>query len=295
MAAIVTRLYAENPKNLTDDFSHVKFYDATDSSGSGKALLATVAIDTSNTNPIDSGFTSYLHNTGDNTKYVSASYYYNDGATSRETRTSEWVLQGQDRWDTMFKNEMQDSAEAVWDATDRQYFKERALEALFPDFFFEKIDTSLTVDNNSSSQTYQYTLPQGFFYIAEVGIGRPNSQSVQKFVIVTPDNWKVEQNKLMFASLSGLTDDYDIRLVGSKKYMEVGEVPVRLDSLIMIHLRMSAYMQMSDDFPRFLKWSRMQKGTKVSFAEMKEWVKSLDRMFQAEKQRIKSSVMSTSN
>lgn len=289
MAAIVVRLYSNNPNDGTTSFDQVKFYEATSSAGAGKALITTVSIDTTNRNPIDPGFTSKLHTTGDNTKYAASAWY--NSTTTVETRTSDWVLQGEDRWDTMFKNEMQDTAEAVWTATDRKSYKSRALEALYPDFFFESIDTSLTIANNSTTQTHQFSLPFGMFLVAEVGVGKPNDQTNQPFKILHPDNWTIEQDKLNIKSLSGLTDTHQIRMIGSKKYMEVGEIPLRLDPLALIHMRMSAYLRLSDDYPRFLKWSRMQKGTKVTFAELKAWIKDLDRLFEAEKGRLRDMFM----
>ena len=285
MTQIIERLYAENPIDGTDTFNQVRFYEATDSSGTGTALIAIVSIDTTTINPIDPGFTMYTHTTGDNTKYVSATYY--STTNNNETRRSDWVLQGQDRWDTMFTSELQDSTSSVWTATDRSYIKGKALQALFPDFFYESIDTSLTVVNNSTTQTKIYTVPIGIFQISEVGVGNPNSFT-QPFRLVIQDNWEFEQNKLRFFNMSGLSDTYPLRIVASKKYMEVGQVPTRLDPLAMLYMKMSAYQKLADDYPRYLKWSRLQKGNKVTLEGLRLLIKDLRNQFEEERGRQKS-------
>jgi hypothetical protein len=240
--------------------------------------------------PVSPGYSTYTRIGGSLTKFYASAFY--NSVSLLQSAYSAWVQGGQDRWDTMFMDELKDTSSAVWSATDRSYFKKKALEALFPDFFYETIDTSLLIVNDSTTQTYSYTLPVNIFQISEVGVGNPNDHANYPFVVVLPETWKTEQNKLVFSSLSGLTDDYPIRLVCSKKYMDVGEVPVRLDPLAMIHLRMSAYMQMVDDYPRFLKWARLQGGTKVTFEGLKLLVRELERQFNSEKERQKSLAMS---
>jgi hypothetical protein len=280
----IIKLYSDNPKDGTTIFDKVRFYEADDSTGTNAAVIATVDINTANVTFIDSGFTFYTYPSGSITKYY-ASTWYNSSSTI-ETTKSDYVQGGEDRWDTMFKSEMQDTAEAVWTDTDRGYMKTKALEALYPDFFYETIDTSLTVDNDTAP-SFQYTIPFGIFNISEVGIGKPNDYVNQPFKVVHPNNWVVEQNKLRFNSLSGMTDDYDIRLVCSKKYLDVGEVPSRLDPLAMYHLRMSAYIKMADDYPRFLTWARLQKGTKVSFENLRLHAREFERLFNAEREKQK--------
>ena len=192
----------------------------------------------------------------------------------------------------MFMDELQDTASAVWSANDREYIKQKALEALYPDFFYEVIDTSLTVDKDTTP-SHTYTTPFGIFYISEVGIGKPNDQANQPFTILNDENWSFEQDKLHIYSLAGVTDAYQIRLIASKKYLEVGEVPTRLDPLVMYHLRMSAYIKLADDFPRFLKWSKLQKGSKVTLEGLRLLIKDYERRFLEERERMKSLARST--
>lgn len=281
----VIKLFSDNPKDGTTTFNQVRFYQADDSSGTNSALIATVAIDTSNLNPIDPGFTYYIYTSGNTSKFYASTWY--QSASAVETDKSTWIQGGQDRWDQMFMDEMQDTTSSVWTSTDRGYFKTKALEALYPDLFYESIDTSLTIVNNSTTQTYTYALPFGMFYVSEVGIGSIDSQSTVKFSLVQPNNWKVEQNRLVFGSLASMGDGYTIRLVGSKKYTEVGQVPVRFDPVVMYHLRMSAYLKMADDFPRFLTWARLQKGTKVQFENIRLHAREYERIFNNELSKVK--------
>lgn len=289
--ATIIKLFSNNPKDGTTTFNKIRFYRATDNAGTGATLITTVDVDLTTVDKVSSGFTTYVYTNGSLTEYY-ASAFYNSTSLLQSTYST-WVLGGQDRWDTMFKDEMKDTASAVWSATDRGYFKKKALEAIYPDFFYESIDTSLTLVNNSTTQTYSYTLPMGIFQISEVGLGDPNDKTNYPFVEVSPNNWKTEQNKLVFTSLSGLTDAYPIRLVCSRKFLDVGEVPERLDPMVMIHLRMSAYQQMVDDYPRFLQWSRLQGGTKVTFEGLKLLHRELGNQFNLEKERQKNLAMSS--
>ena len=61
----------------------------------------------------------------------------------------------------------------------------------------------------------------------------------------------------------------------------------------MINMRMGAYQQMVDDYPRFLKWSRLQAGTKVTFEGLKLLHRELGNQFNTEKERQKSLAMSS--
>lgn len=281
----VIKLYSENPTDGTTTFDKVRFYEATDANGSGATLIATVSIDTENINSVDPGFTSYSYTNGNSARYYASSWY--NSLNTIETDKSDYLLADQDRWDTLFKNELQDTASDVWSSADRARFKEAALQALYPDFFYETIDTSIEVVNNSTNRYFQYTIPFGIFYISEVGVGSPNDQSNEPFKIILPDNWVIDQNKLVFRSLGSLTDGYPLRLVCSKKYVAVGEVPTRLDPLVLYHLRMNAYLKLADDYPRFLTWARLQKGTKVSFESLRTQAAMFERMFNSEKEKMK--------
>lgn len=280
----VIKLYSENPTDGTTTFNKTRFYEADDAIGTNATLIATVDMDTSALSPISPGFTTYTHPTGSTTKFY-ASSWYNSG-NSVETTKSSYVQGGVDRWDTRFMDELNDTAGAVWSATDRGYFKDSALEALFPEFFFETIDTSLTVVNNNTTQTKVYTLPFGVFHVSEVGIGNPDNEATYPFTVVKATNWQFEKNKLRFLSLSGLTDAYPIRLVCQKKYTAVGEVPMRVDQVAMLHMRMDAYLNLADDFPRFLQWGKLQEGTKVSFENLRVHAREYERKFEKEKGRL---------
>jgi len=284
----VIRLYAENPTE--GSFDQVRFYEATDNIGTGSTLLSTEDVDTTTADVIYPGFTSYLHSSGDTAKFYATTWYNSD--STGETDKSDWVQGGQDRWDTMFMDEMNDTSSAVWSATDRQLYKEHAIEALYPDFFTAKIDTSLVVVNSGSTITRVYTLPNGLFDVFEIGVGDPDS-STQTYKRILNDNWTIERNKLRFYSMSGLTNGYPIRLVAQSKYENAGQVPKRLDFIVMYHMRMSAYTRLADDFPRFDKWSRLQKGTKVSFENLRVHAREFERKFEEEKRRMADTLHQT--
>lgn len=270
----VIKISAPNLNDISS-FDQVQFGQADDASGTNATVLATQTADSSDRSKINPGSSYYVYTNGSTTKYYSAR-----GRRSSDLVTTDWatwVLGGKDRWDSMFENEMQDTANDVFTQNDVARFKTWALEALYPDLFKETIDTSLTVDNDTTPQ-HTYTVPFGIFDISEVGIGDVNNTS-STFVIVSPDNWKHEGDKLHFASLAGLSNALTIRLVASKKYVEVGEVPERYDRFVMHYLKMSAYLRLADDFPRFLKWARLQDGTKVSFESLRVHAREFERKF----------------
>ncbi len=283
----IVKLYSTNPKDGTSTFDKVKFYEADDSNGTNATAIATVDIDTSTVDVVNPGFTTYVHTSGSTSKYYASTWY--NSSNSAESSYSTWIQGGQDRWDAMFKEEMDDANEEVWSSSDRQKFKDAALEALYPEFFRQVIDTSLTIVNNSTTQTYTYTVPHGIFKITEIGVGTVNktASADRTFEIVKADYWKFERNLLHFTTLSGLSDGETIRIVGCKKYQEVGEVPKRLDPLAMLHMRMSAYLQLADDFPRFKTWARLQQGTKVSFENLRVHAREFERKFNDWKKILK--------
>jgi len=280
----VIKLYSENPKDGTDTFNVVHFYEADDNVGTGSNLIVTVDIDLSTINPTSPGFTSKVYPTGSTSKYYASTWY--SSITLSETQKSDWVLGGTDRWDSRFMNELKDTAGAVWDSTTRAYFKDSALESLYPQFTLETVDTSLTVVNNSTTQTKTYTVPFGIFHISEVGIGDPDDETNYPFAVVNPDNWQFEKNLLRFNSLSGMNDGYPLRLVCAKKYTEVGEVPQKLDQVVLLHMKMDAYLNLADDYPRFLTWAKLQAGTKVSFENLRVHAREFERKFEKEKDRL---------
>ena len=289
----IIKLYSDNPKDGTTSFDQIRFYQADDSAGTGAAVVGTVSIDTTTTTPIHPGFSTFTYTSGSLTKYYASTFY--NSVSLVESEKSPWTLGGTDRWDTMFMSEMQDTTSAVWTSTDRSYFKKKALEALYPDFFRSVINTSLTAVNLSPNATYTYNVPFGIFSVSEVGYGVLNttSGSARSFKIVKKEYWKFEKNVLHFDPLPNFSNGDAIRLVAQKKYLEVGETPEYLDPLIMEHMRMSAYIKMSDDFPRFLTWAKLQQGTKVSFENLRVQAREFERRFTDMKKILKDNPLAS--
>lgn len=264
-----------NPLDGTTTFDKVRFYEADDSSGTNAALIATVSIDTTNRYQIDPGTTSYTYTSGSTSKYYAAKYYNSTSGLLSDYTT--WVLGGKDRWDVMFENDLSDTANAVWSQADIARYKSWALEALFPDLYRQVIDTSLTLDNDTSP-SYTYTVPFGIFHISEVGVGDVQN-STSTFQILHPDNWTFENSLLHLKGIPSSETSATIRLIAHKKFTEVGEVPERFDRFVIYHLRMSAYLRLADDFPRFKTWSQLQGGTKVSFENLRVHAREFERKF----------------
>lgn len=280
----VIKLFAINPKDGTSTFDQVKFYEADDNAGTGAALVATEDIDTTTADIDFPGYTSYVHTTGDTAKYCN-SKWYNSGSTLTSDYGDTWVLQGNDRIDTRFGQEMADTSNAVFSATEVDNFKDAALQEMYPELFANVIDASLTIVNSTTTQTYLYTVPAGIFAINEVGIGYPNHTAAQSrsFKIVKSTNYTIEGNTLKFDSISGFTNGYPIRLLASKKFQEIGELPKVYDYILILHMKMQAYLRLADDFPRFKKWSKLQEGTKVSFENLRVHAREFERKFKEAK------------
>jgi len=289
----VIKLYCKNPNDGTDSFDKVKWYEADDSSGTSASALQTggvdveTSIDISTVEAINPGYTTYMYQSGDTSKYYASTWY--NSTSGAETGYSDWTQGGQDKWDEKFKQEMDDTSSEVWSSDMRAEFKKDALDSLFPDFFREVIDTSLTIQNETDNQTYIYTVPFGIFNISEVGVGNTDTDSsnARDFEKVKNDYWTFEKNKLHFHSLSGLNDGETIRLIASKKYLDVGEVPEYLDPLAMLHMKMNAYLDLANDYPRFKKWGRLQKGTRVSFENLRVQAREFERKFKEKAQALK--------
>lgn len=289
----ILKHFSDNPKDGVATFDKVRFYRATDANGTGATLVATVAIDVSTTSAINPGFTSYVDTAGVLTSYYASAWY--NSVSGAESTKSTYVLAGKDRLDTRFENDMQDTTGTVFSTADKSSFKKDAIEALYPEFYRDVIDTSLAIVNTSTNQTYIYTVPFGIFSISEVGYGDIDNSSTdpRDFAVVKPAYWKFEKNQLRFDTLPSWNDGDLIRLVGQKKYLDVGEVPAHLDSLLVIHMKMSAYLKLADDFPRFLKWGQLQQGTKVSFENLRVHAREFERKFNDLKKQIKDSPQAT--
>jgi hypothetical protein len=281
--ANIIKLSVKNPDDGTTTFDQIRFYEADDSSGSGASLLNTSDVDTVNITPVDPGNTTYSHTTGSTSKYYAARYYNSSSGNISDYTT--WTLGGEDRWDIMFENELQDTANAVWTAADLKRYKKRALNALYPDLYRIVIDTSLTMDLTSGAEEYEYTLPFGVFDVSEVGTGDVDNID-STFKVTANDNWKVENNILHFTNISEYSDGDTIRLVAAKKFLSVGEVPEIYDELVMYHLRMSAYLRLADDYPRYLTFAKLQKGTAVSFENLRVHAREFERKFEEGKARM---------
>lgn len=271
----IIKISVPNPNDGTTTFDKIRFYEATDSSGSGASLLTTSDIDTTARYQIDPGATSYTYTSGSTTRYYAGKYYNSSSGLLSDYTT--WVLGGKDRWDTMFENDLGDSANAVWSQADVARYKQWALEALYPDLYRQVIDTSLSLDNDAVP-SYTYTIPFGIFHVSEVGIGDVQN-STSTFQIIHPDNWTQENSILHFKSIPSSETSAAIRLIANKKYLEVGEVPDRFDRFVIYHLRMSAYLRLADDFPRFKTWAQLQEGTKVSFENLRVQAREFERKF----------------
>jgi hypothetical protein len=279
----IIKITIPNPNDGTTTFDKIRFYEATDSAGTGASLLSTEAIDTSGRYQIDPGTTSYTYTTGNTAKYYAGKYY--NSVSTITTDYTPWVIGGKDRWDTMFENEMDDTVNAVWSQADIARFKNWALEALYPDLYRQVVDTSLTLDNDTAP-AYTYEVPFGIFHISEVGVGDVNN-STSRFTILHPDNWTFENTKLHLKGIPSSELSATIRLIASKKYLEVGDVPERFDSFVMHHMKMSAYLRLADDFPRFKKWSQLQDGTRVSFENLRVHAREFERKFLLGKSEVR--------
>lgn len=272
----IIKISVPNPIDGTDTFSHIRVYEADDANGTNAAQVGSdTAIDTSARSQVDPGFTTLTYTSGSTTKYYAATYYQT--SNGNETDKTTYVLGGKDRWDTMFENELDDTANAVWAQADILRFKAWALNALYPDLFQQVIDTSLTLDNDSAP-TRSYTLPFGIFHVSEVGIGDVDNIT-STWQELHPDIWRVENSTLRLLKMPNSESGATIRLIASKKYLEVGDVPERYDEMAMFHMKMSAYLYLAEDFPRFKKWSQLQEGSKVSFENLRVHAREFERKF----------------
>lgn len=279
--------YSDNPKDGIVTFDKVLFYQADDASGTNATLIQTVDVDVSTKDLNNPGYTKYIYGSGSTSKYYASKWQ--STALSFTTDYSTWVKGGEDRIDTLFKNDLDDTAEAVFTATDRERYKQAAVEALYPELFRIVIDTTLSVVNDETTQTYEYTLPNGIYQVLEVGVGTVNkTASIERtYKNIKKEYWSVKKDQLIFERISQLTDDEPLRIIGAKKYSSIGEIPTKYDWLILLHMKMDAYLRLADDFPRFKKWAMLQEGSKVSFENLRVHAREYERKFNTEKAKIK--------
>ena len=275
MAVLV--LYAPNPNDGTTTFDKVRFYEATDSSGSGSTLIATVSIDTSARDVEDPGYTRYTHGTGDTAKYYAPTYF--NSTSSLETEKGPWTKGDRDRLYIKFQNLIGDTTNAVFDDNSVKQFRDNVVEAIFPEIQGQVIDTSLSIDKDAGAGTevLVYDLPVGFTLITEVGIGDVDDNA--DFLRAKNHNWSIDGYKLHFENINEYADGDLIRLVGLKKYNRVGEIPERYDPVLLLNMQADAYDWLATRYPRFEAYSQLQDATKVSFENLRVTARELRNNF----------------
>lgn len=286
----VIKVSAPNPLDGTTTFDQIQHGEANDSAGSGASVINTASIDTTNRDTDNPGTTDYTYTSGSITKYYSSRYKNSTSAVTSDW--GPWVKGGKDRWDTQFETEMTDTAEAVWSQDVKAQFKQRVLAKLNEVTGRNAIDTSLVIDNDSTPKN-TYTVPFGFKELTEVGVGDVNNVD-STFKEVTHNNWRFEAGLLHILNLSGLTNALPIRLVGKRKFLEVGDVPEKYDFIVMYGMKHYAYLFLSEDFPRFNKWAQLQSGSRVSFENMRVQAITFNNLFKDELEALRVASQSVS-
>lgn len=257
----VLKLFATNPTDGIASFDKIKFYEATDAIGTGSTLITTIAIDLATADINDAGYTVHTYPTADLAKYYAATYY--NSVSFVETNKGAYILGARDRVYDKFQKLTGDTTNAVFENNAVVQFREDGIEALFPELQRQVIDETLEITKSSSADTLVYTIPFGLVP-TQVWVGDANDDSD----FVQARGWSIEGNKLRFDSIDDFTDEDTIRLIALKKFTNVGEVPEKFDSLLLIHMQGSAYRWMASRYPRYEAYSQLQKGTKVSFENL---------------------------
>lgn len=264
-------LYAPNPKDGVTTFDKVRFYEATDSTGTGSTLIATVDVDVSTRDVEDYGSTKYTHSTGDTAKYYGATYF--NSTSSDETEITDWSLGSKNRLIVKFDNLMGDATNDVFDALAVEQFSENSLEAIFPELQRHVSDNSLVLD----VEQLVYTIPVDYTVIFSVGTGDINDE--EDYSEMQTSNYKIEGDKLRFKTTLGLNDTDAITIVGLKKYVDIGEVPERYDALMLLNMQADAYDWLASRYPRFEAFSQLQDASKVSFENLRVTAREFRNMF----------------
>jgi len=275
-------LYAPNPKDGTASFDKVRFYEATDSGGTGQTLLSTVSVNLATRDMEDPGFTSYTHGSGSTAKYYASSYYNSTSAS--ESSLGTYTKGGRDRLHSKFLTIVGDTGESYFDEDTVTQFEEDAIEAMFPELQREAVDVSLSISKSTTSEDQTYTIPPGFTSIHEVAVGDVDwTPTSDAFKLVKPSNWSLDSRTLHLYSLDGLQDTEVIRLIGLKKYDFIGEVPEKYDPLLLLHMQMSMYDWMASRFPRFEDFAQLRAGSGVDFDNLRVTAREFERRFKEEK------------
>ena len=258
----VLTLFAPNPEDGIETFDQVKFFEADDAEGGGAVLLTTVDIDLTTSDIADAGFTSFIHETGDLNKFYSAAYF--NSISSLQSDYGSWMQGGRSRLYRKFQGLMGDTTNGVFPHEAVIQFEEDAIEALYPEIQRQSVDESLGVDEDNLI----YTLPRGISEVNQVGVGDADDPDGQ-FEIVSTSGWEIQEDKIRFSNLRKFQDGDVIRLVTFKKYRKTGEVPEMYDPALLLHMQGSSYRWMSARYPRFEAFSQIQKGTGVSFENLR--------------------------
>lgn len=224
-------LNVRNPDDGTSSYNQIKIYRSATQTGTF-TVIETANIDLSGATEFSTGFTSYTDSTGDTTYWYKFSYY--QSASSSESTLSTAIQGGTAAIDSRIRLELSDSDTTApnypfWTNDEVAAARQDAVNALYPEYFKDWVDTSLTTSQNS----WSYTLPATLFNVEYIDVWDQTATPYNKITTIT--DFDVIGGKIYLNSTSDVNLDsgYTMYIHCSKRITESADVPSHMDEALM--------------------------------------------------------------
>lgn len=223
-------LNVRNPDDGTSTYNQIRIYRSTTQTGTF-TLQSTVNIDLSGATEFSTGFTSYTDPTGDTTYWYEFSYY--SSSTLSESTLSTAIQGGTAYLDSRIRLELSDSDSTApnypfWSNSEVAAARQDAVDALYPAYFKDWVDTSLTTVQGS----WTYTLPPTLFNVSYIEVW---DQTQSPYALITTiEDFDIVGGKIRLQNTSdvNLNSGYTMYIYCSKRITDSADVPSYMDDAL---------------------------------------------------------------
>ena len=223
-------LSIRNPDDGISSYDSINIYSASSQNGT-YTKIKNIAIDLSGATEFSSGFTSYTDNSGTTSTWYEFSYYNTAGAV--ETNLSIAIQGGTGYLDSRIRDELQDNDSTApnypfWTNTQVANARQDAVNALYPHYFKDWVDKSLTTSINS----WEYTLPPGLFNVSKIEIWDQTATPYD--LIDTIVDFDIIENKirLQLQTQVALASGYTMYIFADKRITDAADCPSYMDEML---------------------------------------------------------------
>lgn len=278
-------LNVRNPDDATASYDKIRIYSSSSQTGTF-TLLATVTIDLTGRTEFSTGFTSYTDSSGTTSTWYEFSYY--NSSTLVESTLSIAIQGGTAYLDTRIRMELQDNDSTApnypfWTNDTIAAARQDAVNSLYPHFFKEWVDKTLTTTQGN----WEYTLPATLFDVSKVEIW---DQSASPYTLITViDDFDVVNGviRLHLTSDVNLDSGYQMYIYCNKRITDSADVPEYMDELLMNKAVAVLLKQLLWDRLKYARYTTLIRPEGGNAPSIMQMIKYYDQAWMARRDEIK--------